>query len=336
MPPGLAIGIVYVGIFVTIGVTAYTLSPLLNDQINEFKTQKSNYLTSAKARAQKLNDLYQRARIPPQVRKTISEYLDRKINSIGDYTEVVIQAVLRVLGFIPWMFLVPILAFFFLKDVDSFRRSALSLLPSGRLRWRGDEFFQDINTTLAAFTRAQLTACLLIGIICSIGFSLIGVPYALLFGVLAGFFEFVPLVGPLVLAILVAAISSFHSSTEVFVVLVFLGGLRIVHDYFVYPRIIGQGIHLHPLAIILAILSGAELGGIVGIFLAVPVVAVATVSYKHWQEHRGEGLVVHLLTDEETGSSDLPIHPSASTTPEEMARARPDLLSGELKRPSRS
>ncbi len=77
----------------------------------------------------------------------------------------------------------------------------------------------------------------------------------------------------------------------VFLVLVFLLVLRVVEDYIVYPRLIGQGIHLHPLAVIIAILAGAELAGVAGIFLAIPVVAILTVSYRHWLEHRGsEGL----------------------------------------------
>ena len=70
----------------------------------------------------------------------------------------------------PWLVLIPIFGFFFLKDADSFRRSVLAMLPRGRLRWRGDELFQDINSTLAAYIRAQLTACLMIGVVCSVGF----------------------------------------------------------------------------------------------------------------------------------------------------------------------
>ena len=68
---------------------------------------------------------------------------------------------LSYLIYLPWLILIPILAFFLLKDAESFRRSALLMLPRGRWRWRGDEFFQDINSTLAAYIRAQLTACLL-------------------------------------------------------------------------------------------------------------------------------------------------------------------------------
>jgi predicted PurR-regulated permease PerM len=203
------------------------------------------------------------------------------------------------------------------------------------LRWRGDEFFEDINQTLAAYIRAQLTACFIIGAVCSIGFYLIGLPSPLVLGLIAGILEFVPLVGPLLVAVLVALLALLHSGFAMtFVVLLFLGVLRIVHDYVVYPRIIGQGIHLHPLAVILAILAGAEIAGVAGIFLAIPVIAILTVSYRHWLEHRGSETIAEVLEEavvevdiEELAST----HPTATTTPDEMARARPDLLTGELK-----
>jgi predicted PurR-regulated permease PerM len=68
---------------------------------------------------------------------------------------------------------------------------------------------------------------------------------------------------------------------------VFLTVVRVVEDYVIYSRLIGRDIHLHPLAAILAVLAGVELGGIAGIFIAVPVVAVVTVAGRHWLEWRG-------------------------------------------------
>ena len=247
--------------------------------------------------------------------------------------------------YIPWLILIPILSFFFLKDAETFRRSALQMLPRGRWRWRGDEFFQDINSTLAAYIRAQLTACLFIGVVCALGFAVLGLPSPLVLGLIAGVCEFVPLVGPVLVLILASLAALLHGGFfSAFLVVTFLIILRIVQDYIVYPRLIGQGIHLHPLAVILAILSGAELAGVAGIFLAIPVVAILTVSYRHWLEHRGsEGLADLLeptpLESVPTNDHTLPhkdravAHPDAETTPEEMARQRPDLTTGELKMP---
>jgi predicted PurR-regulated permease PerM len=226
------------------------------------------------------------------------------------------------------------------------------MLPKGRWRWRGDEFFQDINSTLAAYIRAQLTACLFIGVICAIGFTLLGLPSPLVLGLMAGVFEFIPLVGPLVIALIAAVAATLHAGPfSALMVLLFLAVLRIVQDYIVYPRLIGQGIHLHPLAVIIAILSGAELAGVAGIFLAIPVVAILTVSYRHWLEHRGsEGLADVLeatpaepveipgianpaLVDSAAHEATSHSHPTVHTTPGEMARERPDLTTGELKMP---
>jgi predicted PurR-regulated permease PerM len=212
------------------------------------------------------------------------------------------------------------------------------MLPRGRLRWRGDELFQDISSTLAAYIRAQLTACILVGVLCTIGFWLIGLPSPLVLGLIAGMFEFVPLVGPLGVAILAALLAMLHHGIgSALIVLLFLGVLRIVQDYVIYPRIIGEGIHLHPLAVILAILAGAEIAGVAGIFLAIPVIAIITVTYRHWLEHRGSETIAEVIEEAvitvEVGSEEEHLHPTANTTAEDMARARPDLLTGELKIP---
>ena len=297
MPRAVAIGIVYALLLGTLLLTGYLLLPRLSKQISDFVEQAPVYLTNARVRAQSLNQIYERLNIPPTVRDYANKTVTNMLDSAGKYTtEQGFSGLLTLLGYIPWLILVPILAFFLLKDADSFRRSALQMLPHGRLRWRGDEFFQDVNGTLAAYIRAQLIACLLIGVICTLGFVLIGVRYALVLGLLAGLLEFIPLVGPLVLAVIAVAVASFYSPNQVVLVLLFLGTLRLIHDYVTYPRIIGSGIHLHPLAVILSILAGHELAGIAGIFLAIPVTAIITVTYRHWLEHRGSsGLVADLL-----------------------------------------
>ncbi|HYP52632.1 MAG TPA: AI-2E family transporter [Pyrinomonadaceae bacterium] len=297
MPRAAAIGIVYVFLFGSLGLSFYLLLPRLGKQIADFAQQAPIYLNNAQVRAKRLNQLYEALNLPKPVRTYANDTVTRLLKSAGDYTtEQGFEGFVSLLAYLPWLILIPILAFFLLKDADSFRRSALQMLPRGRLRWRGDEFFQDINSTLAAYIRAQLIACLLIGTICTVGFVIIGVPYAIVLGLLAGLLEFIPLVGPLVVAVVVASVTSFYSVGKVIAVLIFLGVLRIIHDYVTYPRIIGSGIHLHPLAVILAILSGHELAGVAGIFLAIPLIAILTVAYRHWLEHRGsEGLVADLF-----------------------------------------
>ena len=337
IPRGVAIGIVYVILFVGGGVVIYFLAPQLAAQFPEFKQQATVYYQTIVSTSDHVNQYFKGHNMPESVVKAVNDTFLGVIAHGGAVVGLAAERMLGLIIFLPWLILIPILSFFLLKDADSFRRSALAMLPRGRLRWRGDEFFEDINHTLAAYIRAQLTACFIIGAVCSIGFWLIGLPSPLVLGLIAGILEFVPLVGPLCVAMLVAILALLHSGFGMaFVVLLFLGVLRVVHDYVVYPKIIGQGIHLHPLAVILAILAGAEIAGVAGIFLAIPVIAILTVSYRHWLEHRGSETIAEVLEEAVVEPSpELELasttHPTAATTPDEMARARPDLLTGELK-----
>jgi predicted PurR-regulated permease PerM len=318
MPRPVAIGIVYLALFGSLGLAVFLLLPLVGDQFTELSTQAPSYYKGMSERAQSLSRLYQR--LPPTAREPVKQTIAQTIETLGTYLQAsAVSTATFAVAHLPWLVLIPILAFFLLKDADSFRRSALQMLPRGRLRWRGDELFQDVNSTLAAYIRAQLIACLLIGLLCTLGFILLGVPYALVLGLVAGLFEFIPLAGPLAVALLATGVASFHSGGTAGAVLVFLLVLRILQDYVFYPRIIGQGIHLHPLAVIVAILAGAELAGVAGIFLAIPVIAVISVTYRHWMEHRGrdEGLVATLLKPAEaTNDAQTQVsEPRAEATP---------------------
>ena len=302
MPRPLAIGIVYFFIFALLWIGAAYLVPLVNEQITQFAQQSPKYAQTIRARFEEINQRYQRLGIPPAIRTELQDSLLRMSSSAGDrITTEIGNILLGSVTFLPWLVLIPVIAFFILKDAELFRLAAVRAFPRGRLRGRAELFFQDINRTLRAYTRAQLLSCFLIGSICTVGFYLLGVPYALLLGLLAAVLEFIPLVGPLTVAILATLIASLYSFNQAFAVALFLFVLRILQDYVFYPRIIGGGIHLHPLAIILAILGGGEVAGATGIFLAIPVVAILTVTYRHLLEHRGSrGIVAELLDEGKT------------------------------------
>lgn len=321
-----AIAVVYVAIFGSLTLGGWVLTPLIGEQLGEIAQQAPGYLTNARERAKRLNSVLEQLNLPPSVRETANKTVSDAIGDAGKYvTGEGFSSAINLLGYLPYVILIPILAFFFLKDADSFRHSALMMLPKGRIRWRGDELFQDINSTLAAYIRAQLISCLLIGTICTVAFVLFGVRYALVLGLVAGMFEFIPLLGPVVVAVLAGTVAGFDSGTKALAVLAFLGVLRIVQDYVLYPRIIGSGIHLHPLAVILAILAGHELAGVAGIFLAIPVIAVLTVTYRHWLEHRGSsGLVAELLRPAETASSPADATPAEGSPVPPKAVEAPD------------
>ena len=151
------------------------------------------------------------------------------------------------------------------------------------LKWRTDQFLRQVNMVLAAYTRAQALSALIVGTICGIGFALMKLPNAAMFGIVAGLLETIPIAGPLAVAISATAVAP---SSQVLPVLAFLGGVRVLQDYVIYPRLIRRAMHLHPIAVVLAIWLGATVGGVVGVCLAVPTVGLLQVLYRHYREYR--------------------------------------------------
>jgi predicted PurR-regulated permease PerM len=325
VPRPLAIGIVYLLFFSAVGAALSFVLPRLGSQMTQLVRHAPDYVTYVRDRTQNWSFLINPESFPPTVREGINNALGQTMESIGKGLTAGLSTMFGALAFLPWLILIPILAFFLLKDAEEFRRSALLALPRGQLRWRGADLFEDMNNALAAYIRAQLTACLLIGVLCTIGFAIIGVPYTFVLGVIAGLLEFIPLVGPLVVAVVTIGIAAFDSAGKAAAVLVFLSVLRVVQDYVIYPRLIGQGIHLHPLAVILAILCGHELAGVAGIFLAIPAIAVLTVCYRHWLEYRGStGLVSDLLTPAEEPVVPVSAEHSASNAAAQTTTPSPE------------
>jgi predicted PurR-regulated permease PerM len=340
-----AIGVAYLVLLGAIVLAVFVVLPSLSNQFPEFVNQSKAYWKSVGERPPQIVEDWRLRRLPQPVVNAVNNAIPKVVDQVSHVGTEFAAAAIGYLVYLPWLVLIPILAFFLLKDAESFRRSALLMLPRGRWRWRGDEFFQDVNSTLAAYIRAQLTACLFIGVVCAVGFTLLGLPGGLVMGFIAGVFEFIPLAGPLVVAIMAAILATLHAGPfSAFLVLLFLGVLRVIHDYFIYPRLIGQGIHLHPLAVIFAILAGEKLAGVAGIFLAIPLVAIVTVSYRHWLEHRGSEGFADLLEPSPAVETETPAPQAgaaealqhelhAESTPEQMVRVRPDLTTGELKWP---
>ncbi|MFL6467041.1 MAG: AI-2E family transporter [Pyrinomonadaceae bacterium] len=298
MPRSAAIIITYVLVGAILGAVIASIAPKVIEQGKEFGANFPAYATGIQQGFNDLNRRFDRLRVPEDVQAKINEQAlgmgERVTAGFGNF-------IIGAITYLPWLIIIPVFAFFFLKDVNSFRIVVLRMFPAGRWRSRAESVLQDVNTTLAAYIRAQLISCLLIGTLCTIGFYLIGLKYALLLGIVAAIFEFIPLIGPLTIAIIVVLTSAFSDEpTNAIYVAIFLIALRIAQDYIFYPRIVRGGIELHPVVIILSVLAGEQAAGIPGVFISIPIVAICTVFYRHIVEHQGgRGMFARLIESEE-------------------------------------
>jgi predicted PurR-regulated permease PerM len=184
-----------------------------------------------------------------------------------------------------YVVIVPVLAFFFLKDGDLIRGNMLEFLDTGPLRGVVESVVADIHLLLARYMRALVLLSLSTFTAYAIFFTIMGVPFGVLLAVVAMVLEFIPMIGPLTAVaaiLLVTLISGAHFWT----VAIFLVAWRMFTDYFLSVRLMGQGVQLHPLLVLLGVFGGAEVAGIAGSFLSVPVLAMARILYVRTRRSR--------------------------------------------------
>ncbi len=185
-----------------------------------------------------------------------------------------------------WLAIIPILAVFFLKDGQQFADDLLALLERRRQRQFLRGILEDVNVMLAHFIRAQLTLAVLSLVFYTIVLLLLRVSFAVLLGVIGGFLEFIPIVGPLVAAVLIVGIALATGYKHLIVILLVLGAWRVVQDYYNSPRIMGSHVELHPLGTLFGILVGAEIGGVVGVYLSIPAIATLRIIWRRWRAYQ--------------------------------------------------
>ena len=177
--------------------------------------------------------------------------------------------------------IIPVVMFYLLRDFDSITEKLLALIPP-RFKEKTIETVKEVDQVLASFVRGQLMVGLLMGVLYSIGLYLVGTPMSLFIGLVAGLANLIPYLG-IIVGFLPAALLTYLQVQEwlpILWVMGVFGVVQMLEGMVITPRVLGDNIGLHPVAVIFAVLLGGELFGLVGIILGVPVVAVLNVLFR--------------------------------------------------------
>ncbi|MBD9468669.1 AI-2E family transporter [Pseudoxanthomonas sp. PXM01] len=184
-----------------------------------------------------------------------------------------------VMAWVANLVLLPILTFYFLRDWDTLVERIAALVPRDHIA-TVTRLALESNEVLGAFLRGQFLVMLALGAIYAIGLSVVGLKVGLLVGIIAGLISFVPYLGTatgIVLGVIAALVQSGGDWSLVAMVMgVFVAG-QMLEGYVLTPRIVGDRIGLHPVAVIFAIMAGGQLFGFLGMLLALPIAAIANV-----------------------------------------------------------
>jgi predicted PurR-regulated permease PerM len=186
------------------------------------------------------------------------------------------------LGTLAQVGLMVLVAFFASLDAPQIRGFIRSVSPNA-YRSDVDSVLHQLKAMLNAYIRGQLVVASVMGLICGAAVWLIGLPYPLALGMLAAISALIPYLGPflaVIPALIVALSQSWQQAVAVLIAYVVISNVAL---NVVYPRIVGRAVRLPALVVIVAFLAGFGLGGVLGMFVAVPVAATARIIYDHFQ-----------------------------------------------------
>jgi predicted PurR-regulated permease PerM len=177
--------------------------------------------------------------------------------------------------------IIPIMTFFFLVDGHLIQKTLLQLVPN-RYFEMFILLFHKVVSSIELFIRGQLIDSLAVGIMTCIGLAIIGMPYNIVIGIIAGLGNVIPYLGPLIgflpaLFVLIVSPAGFTLFGLIKLVIVF-AAVQFLEGTFVYPIAVGKSVNLHPLVVIVGITIGGQLGGVIGMLIAIPIIAIAKVA----------------------------------------------------------
>jgi predicted PurR-regulated permease PerM len=229
-------------------------------------------------------------------RKQLTDAITSSDTSLRDQVRQATEIGIQVFHVLLVLILAPIFAFYLLVDLPHLRRVAEGLIPE-RARDEVLHISRKVNQAVGGFFRGQLVVAFIVGALSSIGMRIIDLPFWLLIGMVAGFFNLIPLIGPYIGAVpgIVIALTTQEPITAFWVAAI-MTGVQQIDNHFISPLVMSRVVKLHPVLVMVALLLGGTLFGFFGLLVAVPTAAVLKIVLGHlWRIHvLGEPLPEHV------------------------------------------
>ena len=282
MQRGLSVMIIYLLFFGGMGYGLYKGIPAIINQIQELAENAPSLIKQYKIWVEMLHQ--QTSNWPFGIQERIENGLDELEIRMNHYFTNVGNYATIIFDFLILFALIPFIAFYMLKDYEELKKMLWYMTPR---KWRnqGRAFLRDVDTSLGGYIRGQLLLCATISVLAALLFWLFGMKYPLVLGTIIGITNVIPYFGPIIGAIPAIIIAATMSGKMVMTVVIIVLVLQFLEGNVFSPLIVGKSLHMHPLFIMLALLAGEELGGIMGMILSIPILAVLKVVILHARVH---------------------------------------------------
>ena len=279
---GPAVGIAFVTAILAIAALAATLVPTIVSQVNDFVDAVPGYVEDLTAGRGKLGFLEREYQITDRVREALAEGGASGVLGLSDTALAVTRGV--VTGVVATV-TIAFLTLFMLLEGPKWVERFYGLLPEEKQpRWRA--IGEQIYRTIGGYVTGNLTISLIAGIVSTAVLLALDVPFAVALGLLVAILDLIPLAGATIAAVIVTTVAFLDATTTGIIVLVFFVVYQQLENHVLQPVVYGRTVQLSPLAVLIAVLIGAELAGVIGALAAIPVAGAVQVILVDWLAHR--------------------------------------------------
>lgn len=250
--------------------------PKIVDELNSLGETLPEYVTSLQSR---LDDFYydiQRIKLPAIVKQMADQALAKAEQTGLDVVNRLTDLIFNIFSHLVSLVMAPIIAYYLLKDKEILTKSIQKWVPQ-KYQMETFRLWKEINQVVSGFMRGQFLVAIFIAILSTIGLIILKIDFAIVLGIIAGAFNVIPYLGPILGGIPAVLLALIKSPIKAVGVIIVFAIIQQIDGGFISPRIMGENVGLHPITVIFAVLAGGQLGGIVGMILAVPIAGVVKV-----------------------------------------------------------
>lgn len=273
--------------FALMAFAAYIIIPQIYSQGSSFINDFPAYVATLTERYRSSFDSGDLQNFPIDIPGLLASLSESARNIVSGAGKGILGIAKRIGTFLSILVITPIVGYHLLKDFPSLQRNSLRMVPR---RYEGEvlDLFSEMDILIGRWLRGQITVSLIIGLLTIVSLAVLGLPYAVLIGALAGILNMVPIVGywiSLILAVVVALSTGDPARMALWVFGIFLV-IQMLEQNYLSPKIMGDQTGLHPVAILLSLLIFGSLLGLAGALLAIPVTLFLRVFYRRYLRRR--------------------------------------------------
>ena len=285
VPKGIAILLVMVGVIVIFIMIITSLVPIIQKQLLDLVSQLPYYYQIISEQVEKFMQTGFFETIQEQFNKINTDFIQsitERLNGILNFTFNGIGSVVGIIGdIVITIMTMPVILYYLLKDGNKVIPFVTRMFPT-RSQHKISVMLNEMNQQVSSYIRGQITVAICVGFTYIIGYTLIGLPYGVTIGMIAGLLTIIPYLGSIIgltPALIIGFVTNPTLALHVFLVFVIE---QLIESRVLQPLILGSSLKMHPVTILIILLAAGKMFGLVGLLIAVPVYAVVKVFITHF------------------------------------------------------